>query len=1319
MNISQMIFQSMDFDTESGKRVEKFNLECVDFIHTKPIQITLIKNGPKNRTEIKNKFKDYDSYILFSEKFNTVFLKYYKKTHTITINNKITCEHVIAILSSEITSKEPVLLSNGIKNVINKLQNSNIYFDNRGLFASNYLETRLLNEKKEQIAKLFDTIKSNLNNNTKAILKELGWKLNNTEISRYDNVSVVITDKDNFSIREKGQNVVPSYIAISELSNSAWVILTNGKRWRLYTNRVSSSTTNYFEIILDNNEQKIKYLIALFGFDSYIDKTGRTDIDYFFDEGKNYAKKIEDDIADKIMKHDGLFVDIIKGIIDFDNNVQYTKQDLEAAKQDALKILYRLWFLAYAEATNLLPVKNSKYAEISLQNIRTKLDSYNDEDYDCWENVLKIFNGVRNGSPEHNLPQYNGHLFAIKPSIDNSQIKNKFFVHALNELLKQDDEIIDYGNFSVRHLGHIFENLMEYSPLQSTHNLLLRINSKGVQEVKTEKESTHSIKKGDIYLVSKKGIVDRKTTASYYTPEEIVTFLVEKGLEPIFTERKKHIKNDIKRYNKNKNKENTKACIDRLLDIQVLDPAMGSGHFLVETLNRITTWVTNILRKYPNHPLNQDIEKERNTVIKEQNSKGITIDENLLTNDVLLKRKIMKRCIFGVDINPMAVDLTKLSLWLDSFAIGVPLTYMDHHIKVGDSTMGMFWGDLKDKKNTSLDEYDVDISDRLIHDVAMSSDMTINQVHKSEENHQEYQKLIEPKKISLDALTVSKINSDFLPKKTNLLDMIHRFGRYSKDDPVELTKARKIVNELSEKHKFFHWDLEMNVAFKNARWGFDCIVGNPPWEQMRPDMIEFFAPIDPTFKDLTPTAKKNERKEKLLKNKKIKKEWNEYEKHVKEKISFYTTFKLQGIGHKDLSNLIFERILKLIAKNGVISILMPSQLLTIPGSTKLRKEILEKNIHSMYVFDNKNKIFKIHSSYRLLLLTMQNNLGPDKFPVGFYLYDLNSLYNKTKEPEKFDSMSKKYVINSSKDCVMPEIIGQESKILKKLLQNKITFADFEHNWKIDFANRFRESNDSDLFLTNDSGWPVFQGESMHQYTQKWDKPKFTVVEKDGLIRLERTRAFLGKCKEIHDAYRLIFRNITGPGNVRTCISTIIPPHTFHNNSLRTVVLTKNGKIILDLEYDKKIAYLCGILNSMTFDFMLHSKSQTNISGIIKITNFPKPLHEKQISELVAKLLVGTPEFAGFADSFHIPNKKLTLAERIETTAEIDALVADSYDLTVSEYETIIGTFNLFERNPDLHEMDIEINEANSRPYIYQFYGEMAYTALKLYKEMRQ
>ena len=354
----------------------------------------------------------------------------------------------------------------------------------------------------------------------------------------------------------------------------------------------------------------------------------------------------------------------------------------------------------------------------------------------------------------------------------------------------------------VRHLGNILESIMEYVVRQADRDIMLLEEKGKVKEVKTGQKSTYSYKKNDLYLASKEGIA-RKSTASFYTPDAFVSFLVRRGLEPILEERSKLIADDVKRYEETKSEKDRDACIDRMLDIQVLDPTMGSGHFLVEALNRLTSWATETLTRHQNHPLMRKIELDRDTILEEQTNLGITLDQNLLTPDVLLKRRIMKRCIFGVDLNPMATELAKLSLWLDSFAIGVPLTYMDHHIKTGDSTMGSFLDYMQDKKNSTLDDWSPGSeSDKMISTVVNSSDVTIGQVHESKDMHVQHMELLDPTRQMLDAFTASKIDPTFLPKKSKT-EFIHKFKNNPNKDTKEFAKTRKSCKRTVAKEALF------------------------------------------------------------------------------------------------------------------------------------------------------------------------------------------------------------------------------------------------------------------------------------------------------------------------------------------------------------------------------------------------------------------------------------------------------------------------------------------------------------------------------------
>ena len=1314
-SVKMQLFASMGFDLAKKRDIEldkKWSSHNFDLnFATNDIRVIFIERGPKNIAEIKNALKSVNTCVILFAERNTLLLKTSGHSYSIVLESNEEYERISSILATcnIAIATNVTQMKARIRDAINKIPNDTSDFDNRGLFSTHYLRNRIFNDARSDI----DVDKIKIELDSTELLNALGWK-NSAGIYKTENISIIITDQTDFSTRQNDADIAPSYIAVAELKQSQWVILTNGKKWRLYTSKVSATSTNYFEITLVPKDIVIKYLIIIFGIDSYKKKDGKTDIELFYEESKKHAKKLEENLSERIMSTDGLFLNIVKGILDHDLTKTFKMDQLDTAKQSALKIMYRIWFLAYAESRDLLPTKDTKYKPISLQSIREQLDSYDvtSDNTNCWSALLKLFEGMRKGSPKHNLPQYSGNLFKLS-SIDNLSIKNYYIVKALHGLLEKDGESMDYSSLSVRHLGNIFESLMEYSVRQTEKDIMLIEDKNGVREVKTKQESTYSYKKNDLYLASKGGIALRKTSASFYTPDKIVEFLVSRGLEPIFKEREKHIGDDLKSYQKNKNDENLQTCMDRLLDIQVLDPSMGSGHFLVEVLNRITFWATNILKTYPEHPLLEEIESDRKIIFSEQDKNGIIINKNLLTYDVLLKRKIMKRCIFGVDINPLAVDLAKLSLWLDSFAIGVPLTYMDHHIKVGDSTIGMFLDDLKNKEIHTLDDWAPGAeSNKMICDVISSSDITVEQAQASEERYREYKKSLEHTRRILDALTASKINPKILPKKGKD-EFIHRFGRFTKTESDEFIQTRRIVNDLAERHHFFHWELEMMDAFTDSRHGFDLLIGNPPWDKVKPSDDEFFTPFDVNFRSMKPKTEKKKRVNQILKDSNIKKQYDTYKKHYREKNAFYDIYKIQSMGDRELSKLVLERILNLVTNDGIICMVLPSQLLSNKGAIDIRKNILEKKILSLYVFENRKKIFPIHSSYRFGLFSIQNSSGSDEFPAGFYLHNVESLFNNDKEKTKFGILSKRTIQKLfPTEYIIPEIVGEKLKIYEKISKNDKLGSKSGDGWNMALSRGFDKANDSNLLSDDNREWPVFEGKNIHQYDHKWSSPEFYADESKGLNKESKTRIFTNKHVDYYNSYKLVFRDVARSTDVRTVITSIIPPQTFYTHSLRSLVFKYENKIILDLNYNKKILYFSGIFNSLTFDFLARTNIQVHLATIIKSLPMPKPYHEDRITKLAVKLVVGTPEFEALAESIHTPNVKLTPAQRIEITAEIDALVADSYALTYDEYATIIDSFNLFKKNPNLYIQDeIVWNNRNLK----EFYGEMADLALQYFE----
>lgn len=1295
--------------------------------------VILVEKGPTTVAQVKSAICKFQAcLVLVGPLTDTLILKVGNIADATRLVTEADLERAVAILRScefaAATTKFRTLKS--LECTIAKLQTATKDFDNRGLFENHYLRERVWKDTRTDVDDVAERVVAG--KDVWGVLKALGWQMR-TEYGTQridDAVSITVVSSEDLSTRKTDHEVAPSYLAVDALKNSTWSILTNGREWRLYSARMSASTTNYFSVVLDPDQKHTaRYLSVMFDSSSYAVIDGLRDIDTFFEKSRDYARGLEDDLSSRIMSADGPFLHIVKGILDHDKKKSFSSEELERGRRAALAVMYRIWFVLYAESRDLLPTNDEKYKPISLQTLRVRLEEYESRptDVDCWARLLQLFNGIRRGSKTHNLPQYDGDLFKIMPQIDNVQVKNAHTVAALKGLLERDGSAVDYASLNVRHLGSVYETLMEYKVKQAKRDIMLIEKHGKIREISAKQPGAYSYKKNDLYLISGGGIALRKSTASYYTPDEMVKFLVRRGLDPILDEREALLAADMKAYSKDPSNANRRTCMDRLLDIQVLDPAMGSGHFLVEALSRITEWATGMLKEHPKHPLLAEIDIDRKTVVEEQRRQGVTIDRSRLTDDVLLKRRVMKRCIFGVDLNPLAVDLCKLSLWLDSFAIGVPLTYLNHHIKHGDSTIGMWRADMASKHNMALDDYvgETQKAGDIMSDISYSADVTVDAVRSSEDAHSEYEKRVAPHKMALDALTAFAIDGNLLQKQRPkmLAKLISQMSDGSTNLDAQTRRVRDKVRDLSDRYSFFHWELEMMDAFTDGRWGFDCIVGNFPWEKSKADDKEFFAPHAPSFAFMKTTPEKEKLKKRIFReNPELEKEYDDYKQTFVDKGAFYKTFKMQGTGDRDMWQLMLERVVglasaqqlrRLVSENGTISVLIPSGLLTGKSAVEMRRRLLDMDIQQMYVFENKG-IFPIHSSYRLLLMTVRHRSGPDEFPVGFYLHNLRSLEDPSIEKDKFSSMSKTRIRSTfPDDLIIPEVTRGAASILETASTHNVLASGLAEGWDVEITRGLDRSNDSNLFRIDGKGWPVVEGKYMHQFNHAYSKPRFTIPPSLGLKKLASKKIYRRRPSNFYDSYQLVFRNISHGRNMRTVMAAILPPHTFYTHSLSVVIPTYRGAAKLGSEYNRNIAYLAGLLNSMTFDFLIRSKVNTNVASVIKNTPIPRVPNPK-ITALAAKLSVGADTFEQFAESLRISNSYLSLSDRLHACAELDAMVAHAYGLTRDEYLTVLDSFQ-FDEAPYLHEADYA--DLSDNKVLKKFYGEVRKLAPVYYDKM--
>ena len=363
--------------------------------------------------------------------------------------------------------------------------------------------------------------------------------------------------------------------------------------------------------------------------------------------------------------------------------------DEEQLYRATLVLLFRLLFLLYAEDRNLLPMQNAEYRRRSITNMviaaaQTVHDPHRHFDNTAtslWTDLRQLFSAVRAGNADWGVPPYDGGLFedngldgGLLAAID---LPNKVVGEALHKLGWDDDDAgsgkIDFGDLGVRQIGTVYEGLLSYEIAFAATDLRLDKRAEGEPYVPVAVGETVEIPAGTPHVRSPQG--GRKATGSYYTPAFAVQRLTHKAVRPALDDHLAALGDDV-------------ASVE-FFDIRVCDAAMGSGHFLVAALDALTDGFAAYLARHPIAAVTEELASARERLTEVGRSYGAPELGEQVADIDLLRRLVLKRCIYGVDYNPMAVELARLGLWLHSLVPGLPLSYLGHTLRFGNSLVGI------------------------------------------------------------------------------------------------------------------------------------------------------------------------------------------------------------------------------------------------------------------------------------------------------------------------------------------------------------------------------------------------------------------------------------------------------------------------------------------------------------------------------------------------------------------------------------------------------------------------------------------------------
>ncbi|HEY4042263.1 MAG TPA: DNA methyltransferase [Rhodopila sp.] len=888
--------------------------------------------------------------------------------------------------------------------------------------------------------------------------------------------------------------------------------------------------------------------------------------------------------------------------------------------------------------------------------VRRHLDLGHDTGQMLESGLRRLFAIFRDGlrCSELNIAPLAGALFAesATKSLDRLDWGERAVAIMLDRLIwivsACDERVrVHYGSLDVEDLGSIYEGLLEQEPGIATEPL--RRISRGRQEAfVAAKDQPGDIEPGQFYLRTGMG---RKSSGSFYTPHEFVRFLVRETLDPQI------------------------AAVSppndphpaRLLSLKVVDPATGSGHFLVEACRHLGEAVLSaclLCDERGEHDRIAALPDADQTITAYLPSRGFCEPRAR----AICRREVAVHCLYGCDRNNLAVELAKLSLWLESYAEGLPLTFLDHRLVHGDALTGPFFASLATLPVTGgpLDPLLASgVADRL--DAALgqarplvtwlnaSIGRDVEDLQAKQAIKDRLDRLLHP----LLQLARTWAGAAMLRERDcddvwlGLAGQVAAAGRW----PEVLTPRQAAV--LSAGADAVPWDLVFAEVFPG---GFSAVLGNPPWDVVLPNTKDFVANYEPSVLDARTGAQRAMIEQSVLARPDAAAAFEAYRqgferiKRVAVRLYRHQRVLADGettAGNLDLFRLFAERKIDLTARHGAIGVLMPSAFHANEGTTGIRRLYLrETTIDWCLSFENRRRIFDIDSRFKFDLIVARRPGPTQALRCGFYLDRIEDAADAAKIMTYKTSFLDEtggtpLELRGSADLAIAEtLFAQPERLGKWCAFRNIRFGNDLHMTAD--SHCFRPAGVADLVL--------HEGKTFHQYTDSRDtKPRYSVAS-DAIH------------SGVHRHYRLVFRDIARSNDERTMIACIAPPGTAFGHTA-TVEKTPWARSVSDA------LTLCAVFNSFPFDWLVRQKAATHLSlYLLRALPFPR-LSEAETRFLGHAALRLSCNHAGYNCLWEDQGGGVATPAGWPLRAEVDAIVAHAYGLNRQQYDHVLRSFN--------------------------------------------
>jgi hypothetical protein len=741
---------------------------------------------------------------------------------------------------------------------------------------------------------------------------------------------------------------------------------------------------------------------------------------------------------------------------------------------------------------------------------------------------------------------------------------------------------------------------------------------------------------------------------------------------------------------------NDAAATEKFFDFRVADIAMGSGHFLTAAIDHIEKKMAAFLAN-PEHPM-PGVLKE---IIELEAAARAAIgpDGAEVDGSSLLRRQIARRCIYGLDLNPIAVELSRVSIWIHTFVRGLPMSSLDHNLACGNSLTGIGTIDealdvlvptrLGKGKGKKLDKTNITFEEMLIEQVLGEARETLLAASQSLELD---------KSQSRAAAKAAKKARTQAAKAMRLFDaaVLRRIGREALvaaddlDEVIRLAGSEAAQSALTTLAPI-HFPAVFPEVFLRDRGGFDVLIGNPPWEELVVDETRFWNGKIPGLLVLDLAKRKAEisrlrhtRPDLVIE---LARRIEDFE--VLREV-LYATYDM-GVGDADLYRAFAQRNWKLLGASAKIGLVLPKTALSAAGLESWRRALLlQGGLHEVVTITNTGRFaFDMEARYTIAFVV----LGRERRDSVGVSGPFANLKDFSRHKDELVLLKNDALLVMTQAASIP-IVGDQrtADVLVKMRMHPSLKS--VAGSRVELVREFDATLDKDHFSHGKSSGSVavYSGKSFDVFVPEtgevfaWaTKSKAHAELKRRLVNQVKLKksAFYGLDfkSDLDDLLpcevpRIAFRGITNPTNTRTVICALIPPGTILTNISPYVLIAPRNPLVE--------AYILGIMNSMIFDWYARKFIETQMNFHL-VRSFPLPdfdqtPHAGAVSKLAAELSAVDSRYSEWANAVGVNVGTITSAAKREGhIAELDALVAAAYGLCQSDVKHIFDTFH---RNGD-------------------------------------